>query len=52
MKWVKAPICTSYPSDTIGSHSSRTKRDKDPFATVNSPKALVEETYLITTISC
>ena len=50
-KRVKAPALTSCPSGTIVPCSSRTKRGKDPFITLNIPSALVEETYLATFIS-
>jgi len=45
-------VLTSCPSGTIVPHSSRTKRGKDPFITLNIPSALVEETYLAAFISC
>ena len=52
MKQIKAPELTSCPSGTIAPHLLRAKREKDPFATLNIPPALVEKTYLAAFISC
>jgi len=49
---VKAPALTSCLFGTIVRRSSRTKREKECFTTLNISTSLVEETYLVAFISC
>ena len=51
-KRVKAPTNTSCPSGMIAPRTGRTKRENDPFVTLNIPEAQIEETYLAAFISC